>query len=69
MKKFVFLIIAFLLFSCSVKASSFYTNDNGVSFSEDEYSLVSKMVYDGYQSTMTIGEYNYFFMRIAQTIL
>lgn len=62
MKKFIFLIIAFLLFSCSVKASSFYTNDNGVSFSEDEYSFVSKMVYDGYQSTMTIDEYNYFFI-------
>ncbi len=38
----------------------YYVNDNGVSFTKNEYDFFSKMYYDGYQQTMTASDKAYF---------
>ncbi len=61
MKK-IFTILIFILFPINIKASNdFYTNQNGVVFSEDEYNFLSKVYWEGIQEYTTIEEYNNYF--------
>ena len=54
MKKFTcLLILCFMFIGISkVSASTYYTNTNGVNFTEEEYNYISELYYDGYQSIM-----------------
>ena len=58
MKKYLYLSFA-LVFSLfvgivSVNAQDYYyINDNGVTFTKDQYDFITKMYYDGYQAFMT----------------
>lgn len=63
LKKIALLVsIVFLGISSNVKAKEiFYYNDNGVNLSKEEYNFITKMLWEGYQKTMTINDYNYFF--------
>ena len=61
MKKFYNLILVFFLCLTigliNVKAQEYnYTNDNGVSFTKEEYDFFSEMYYEGYQDLMTTEE-------------
>ena len=60
MKKIFFILILLLSFiSVNVNASEiYYTNDNGVQFTKQEYDFVTKMFFDGYQKSMTAEDYN-----------
>lgn len=42
------------------ETTAYYTNDNGVSLSNEEYKTLTKLYWDGYQKTMTREEYNKF---------
>lgn len=42
------------------EVESYYTNDNGVSLSKEEYDFLTKMYWDGYQKIMTKDEYKKF---------
>lgn len=42
------------------EASSYYTNDNGVSLTKEEYDFLVKMYWDGYPKIMTQKEYQRF---------
>ncbi len=64
-KKIGFLILlltAICAFNCkSVSAKEvYYTNDNGVQLTQEEYEFLTKMYWDGYQSMMTQEEYEKF---------
>ena len=39
---------------------TYYINDNGISFTKEEYDFFSKMYYDGYQRYMTSEDLEYF---------
>ena len=39
---------------------TFYKNKNGVTLTEEEYNFISKMYWDGYQSLMTLEDYEEF---------
>ncbi len=63
--KRTFIIFALLLltvFSINVNASELegYTNQYGVTFSQEEYDFISKFYFDGYQEYMTMDAYNSF---------
>lgn len=71
MKKLKFynfiLMVSVLFFTCFIISSkvdanstndTYFENKNGVVFSKNEYDFISKMYWDGYQSFMTIEEYN-----------
>ena len=64
MKKFLnFTAVFVLIFTISilnVSAQEFYKNDNGVTFTKEEYDFFTEMYYDGYQATMTQEERNRF---------
>lgn len=64
--KKIFVLIALLtiiLFNSNAMALEneevYYTNDNGVNFTKEEYDFVSKFYFDGYQKLMTQDDYNY----------
>ena len=65
MKKYLYLSFA-LVFSLfvgivSVNAQDYYyINDNGVTFTKDQYDFITKMYYDGYQAFMTKEDMKYF---------
>lgn len=42
------------------ETNSYYTNDNGVSLTKEEYDFLTKMYWDGYQKIMTKEEYQKF---------
>lgn len=58
----IFIILTvFMLNVGRAKASgSFYVNENGISFSQEEYDFFSKMYYEGYQKYMTQDDLEYF---------
>lgn len=63
--KRIFMIFTLLLltFFCdNVNASELegYTNQYGVTFSQEEYNFISEFYFDGYQQYMTIDDYNSF---------
>lgn len=61
MKKIFITIIFVLSFAClDVNAQTFYTNANGVEFSEKEYSFISDFYFEGYQDYMTSYDYREF---------
>lgn len=61
MKKILYLVLFNLIFTCfSVKAKTFYINDNGVEFSKEQYSFISKFYFEGYQDYMTKSDYQEF---------
>lgn len=61
MKKICIAILFILTFAClDVNAETFYTNANGVEFSEKEYSFISDFYFEGYQDYMTISDYQEF---------
>ena len=49
---FIFLCSMFIGIN-SVKASTYYTNQNGVDFDKEQYDFISEIYYDGYQNVMT----------------
>lgn len=63
-KSIFILILVGLLFVCSSKnvdaKEIYFTNNNGVSLTQEEYDFLTEMYWDGYQNTMTQEEYNVF---------
>ena len=61
---FVVLVISLFVGIIGVNAKStnniYYVNDNGVSFTKEEYDFFTKMYYDGYQAYMTLDDYHYY---------
>ena len=57
----IFGIIMMVLFLPNCFAKSYYTNNNGVSLTEKEYSFISNMFYIGFQETLTPEDYNNIF--------
>lgn len=60
-------LLTLLLFTCltvninSIKAlETFYKNKNGVTLTKEEYNFLSQMYWDGYQSLMTLDDYEGF---------
>ena len=55
MKKIFYLFVFALMFIglYDVKASTYYTNTNGVDFTKEEYDFISEMYSEGYQEFMT----------------
>lgn len=64
-KKLFVLIVLLIIVSFSGNAMAldinevYYTNDNDVSFTKEEYDFVSEFYFDGYQKMMTKEDYNY----------
>ena len=64
MKKIILpIILSLVVFTSSnVKAlENNYINDNGVILTQEEYSIVSKLFYEGYQKFITKNDYNNIF--------
>ena len=65
MKKHLYFLL-FIVFSIfvgivSVNAQDYYyINDNGVTFTKDQYDFITEMYYEGYQAYMTEDDINYF---------
>lgn len=58
-KIFLILIVTMLLGIKNINAQEFYfTNNNGVNFTEREYNYVTQLFFDGYQNDMTQSEFN-----------
>lgn len=59
--KVYMLIVALLMVVCIpvVNASSYYTNDLGVEFTEKQYNYVTDLFYDGYQKNMPQDEFDH----------
>lgn len=52
-------LLSLFIFSYNVKAEEiFYTNQNGVNFTEEQYDFFSNMFYDGYQEYVTVDDFN-----------
>ena len=65
MKKYLYLSFFFLcsifVGILSVNAQNYYyINDNGVTFTKDQYDYITEMLYDGYQAYMTEDDMKYF---------
>lgn len=65
MKKSMYLLVILLIsifFGISnVNAKEYYyVNDNGITFTKDQYDFISEMYYDGYQAYMTQDDMKYF---------
>ena len=65
MKRYLYLsfvLVFSLLFGIvTVNAEEYYyVNDNGITFTKDQYDFITEMYYDGYQSYMTEDDMNYF---------
>lgn len=60
--KLLFCLLTISLFVGNVSATelNFYTNENGVSFTEKEYNFLSDFYFDGYQDYMTTEDYEKF---------
>ena len=59
----LFLVISLIMvfaFTNVTAREYYYTNDNGVSLTKEEYDFLSKFYWDGYQEYMTIDQYNDF---------
>lgn len=62
MKKILLLLIISFIGVLNVNASNniYYTNENGVEFTKEQYDFFSSIYYDGYQNIMTEEDFNYF---------
>lgn len=59
----LFLVIGLIMvfaFTNVTAREYYYTNDNGVSLTKEEYDFLSKFYWDGYQKYMTMDQYNDF---------
>ncbi len=54
------IICSYSLVSAKEVSNSYFTNENGVSLTKEEYDFLTKMYWDGYQKIMTQDEYNKF---------
>ena len=55
------LLVGLFVSFISVKAEDYYyINDNGVTFTREQYEFISEMYYDGYQAYMTEDDMAYF---------
>ena len=55
------LIVSLFIGLITVNAQDYYyVNDNGVTFTKDQYDFITEMYYDGYQAYMTEGDMNTF---------
>ena len=63
-KKFnliLILLIGLFIGTVSVRAEEYYyVNDNGITFTKDQYDFISEMYYEGYQAYMTDKDMAYF---------
>lgn len=57
------LLIVVVMFFCitTVKAEVYYNNENGVSFTKEEYDFITNMFYPGYQNIMNFEDYENIF--------
>lgn len=59
MKK-IFLILLVILFSTeTVNAEQYYTNEQNVILTKEEYDIISQIYWEGYQEVMTNEDYQY----------
>lgn len=54
------LVISLFVSMITVNAKAYYVNDNGVTFTKDEYDFFTAMYYDGYQAVMTQNDFDRF---------
>lgn len=54
------IMCSYSLVSAKETSNSYFTNENGVSLTKEEYDFLTKMYWDGYQKMMTQDEYNKF---------
>ena len=54
---FMIIVIVILCFTDRVMASSYYTNQNGVTLTMEEYNFLSNMYWDGCQKNMSKDDY------------
>ena len=66
--KLLLLALVFVLPIGLVKADPYYTNNNGVEFSEDEYRYISDLYFDGYQADMTQDEVDFTLENFGSTV-
>lgn len=56
------IVIAFSIFISSPKAAeAFYINNQGISFTQEEYEFITKIYWDGYQEKMNYDDYEMVF--------
>lgn len=64
MKRYLYIpVIVFSLFIGIITTHAqeyYYINDNGITFTKDQYDFITEMYYDGYQAYMTEEDMNYF---------
>lgn len=61
--KILFVLIVSLIFISNVSAKEreiYYTNDNGVTLTKEEYDFLGEMYWDGFQKVMTQEEYDFY---------
>lgn len=59
---FTIITISFMFLSLRVSAEEgYFINSNGVTFSQDEYDFVSRLVYEGYQNFMEQNDFDFIF--------
>lgn len=58
MKKITLLFFLLFFVFPSVSAKDFYKNSRGLTFTKEEYDIVSKMYFDGYQEFISYDEFN-----------
>lgn len=58
-KTLIVMVSTLVLLTMNVKAQNygFFTNNNGVTFTEKEYNLISNLYYEGYQNIMELSDY------------
>lgn len=61
MSLFIFLLSFFTLTNVNAEERKiYYTNNNGVELTKDEYDFLTEVYWNGYQSKMTQDEYDYY---------
>lgn len=61
MKKLLFVLSLFCIGMLNIKAESiYYTNSNGVTFTESQYKYFSKIYWEGYQEYMNQEDFDYY---------
>lgn len=59
MTLFIFVLSIFTITNVNAE-EIYYTNDNGVSLTKEEYDFLTEVYWDGFQQRMTEEEYNYY---------
>lgn len=60
LKCLAFIVVMFFCVT-TVNAEVYYSNENGVAFTKEEYDFVSNMFYPGYQNIMNFDDYDNIF--------